>query len=234
MVGSLFLRSYERSERIYAAMQARGFEGEFRHLHSRPLRPAEYARARPGRRSRCARVRDRRPTSGWRPDERRPRRRHAPRARPRPRSRRTGMHDGHGTTAARPAPTPRRGGRSSTSTSATRTASRRSSGVDLAIAARREGRPRRAERRRQEHADAPPQRHPRAEPRHGPDRRDASSTARPSGAIRAEVGLVFQDPDDQLFSPTVFEDVAFGPLHMGVPEPTRSTTGSSGRWPPSG
>jgi cobalt transport protein ATP-binding subunit len=36
--------------------------------------------------------------------------------------------------------------------------------------------------------------------------------------IRAQVGLVFQDPDDQLFSPTVFEDVAFGPLHMGVPE----------------
>ncbi|MCA1569396.1 MAG: energy-coupling factor ABC transporter ATP-binding protein [Chloroflexi bacterium] len=35
--------------------------------------------------------------------------------------------------------------------------------------------------------------------------------------IRAEVGLVFQDPDDQLFSPTVFDDVAFGPLHMGVP-----------------
>jgi cobalt/nickel transport system permease protein len=43
MVGSLFLRSYERSERIYAAMQARGFEGEFRHLHGRPLRPAEVA-----------------------------------------------------------------------------------------------------------------------------------------------------------------------------------------------
>ena len=43
MVGSLFLRSYERSERIYAAMQARGFEGEFRHLHSRALRPVEYA-----------------------------------------------------------------------------------------------------------------------------------------------------------------------------------------------
>ena len=36
--------------------------------------------------------------------------------------------------------------------------------------------------------------------------------------IRARVGLVFQDPDDQLFSPTVFEDVAFGPLHMGVAE----------------
>jgi cobalt transport protein ATP-binding subunit len=38
------------------------------------------------------------------------------------------------------------------------------------------------------------------------------------GVIRAQVGLVFQDPDDQLFSPTVFEDVAFGPLHMGLPE----------------
>jgi cobalt/nickel transport system ATP-binding protein len=36
--------------------------------------------------------------------------------------------------------------------------------------------------------------------------------------IRAAVGLVFQNPDDQLFSPTVFEDVAFGPLHMGLPE----------------
>lgn len=34
--------------------------------------------------------------------------------------------------------------------------------------------------------------------------------------VRARVGLVFQNPDDQLFSPTVFEDVAFGPLHMGL------------------
>jgi len=38
------------------------------------------------------------------------------------------------------------------------------------------------------------------------------------GKVRAAVGLVFQDPDDQLFSPTVFEDVAFGPLHMGAAE----------------
>jgi cobalt/nickel transport system ATP-binding protein len=37
-------------------------------------------------------------------------------------------------------------------------------------------------------------------------------------SIRAMVGLVFQNPDDQLFSPSVFEDVAFGPLHMGLPE----------------
>lgn len=35
---------------------------------------------------------------------------------------------------------------------------------------------------------------------------------------RAAVGLVFQDPDDQLFSLTVFDDVAFGPTYMGLPE----------------
>lgn len=34
--------------------------------------------------------------------------------------------------------------------------------------------------------------------------------------IRSKVGLVFQDPDDQLFMPTVFEDVAFGPRNMGL------------------
>jgi len=36
--------------------------------------------------------------------------------------------------------------------------------------------------------------------------------------IRAQVGLVFENPDDQLFSPTVFDDVAFGPLYMGLPK----------------
>lgn len=35
--------------------------------------------------------------------------------------------------------------------------------------------------------------------------------------IRSKVGLVFQDPDDQLFMPTVFEDVAFGPRNQGLP-----------------
>jgi cobalt/nickel transport system ATP-binding protein len=35
------------------------------------------------------------------------------------------------------------------------------------------------------------------------------------GQIRAMVGVVFQNPDDQLFSPTVFDDVAFGPIHQG-------------------
>jgi len=36
--------------------------------------------------------------------------------------------------------------------------------------------------------------------------------------VRALVGFVFQDPDDQLFSTTVFDDVAFGPLYAGLPE----------------
>ena len=36
--------------------------------------------------------------------------------------------------------------------------------------------------------------------------------------VRSKVGLVFQNPDDQLFSPTVFDDVAFGPINMGYSE----------------
>ena len=36
--------------------------------------------------------------------------------------------------------------------------------------------------------------------------------------LRSKVGLVFQNPDDQLFSPTVFDDVAFGPINMGYAE----------------
>src|SRR4051794_6943408 len=39
--------------------------------------------------------------------------------------------------------------------------------------------------------------------------------ARNAPEVRRRVGLVFQDPDDQLFSPTVLEDVAFGPLNLG-------------------
>jgi cobalt/nickel transport system ATP-binding protein len=35
--------------------------------------------------------------------------------------------------------------------------------------------------------------------------------------IRRTVGTIFQDPDDQLFMPTVAEDVAFGPLNLGFP-----------------
>lgn len=33
--------------------------------------------------------------------------------------------------------------------------------------------------------------------------------------VRCRAGLVFQDPDDQLFCPTVAEDIAFGPLNLG-------------------
>jgi len=36
--------------------------------------------------------------------------------------------------------------------------------------------------------------------------------------VRARAGLVFQDPDDQLFCPSVLEDVAFGPLNLGYPQ----------------
>jgi cobalt/nickel transport system ATP-binding protein len=36
--------------------------------------------------------------------------------------------------------------------------------------------------------------------------------------IRKQVGLLFQDPNDQLFCPTVFEDIAFGPLNLSVPD----------------
>ena len=36
-------------------------------------------------------------------------------------------------------------------------------------------------------------------------------------AIRRKVGLVFQDSDEQLFMPSVLEDVAFGPMNLGLP-----------------
>ena len=36
--------------------------------------------------------------------------------------------------------------------------------------------------------------------------------------VRTKVGIVFQNPDDQLFAPTVQEDVAFGPLNMDLPQ----------------
>lgn len=34
--------------------------------------------------------------------------------------------------------------------------------------------------------------------------------------VRQKVGIVFQDPNDQLFAPTVNEDVAFGPMNLGL------------------
>ena len=46
---------------------------------------------------------------------------------------------------------------------------------------------------------------------------DCPLTPQTLATIRRAVGMVFQDPDDQLFMPTVFDDVAFGPLNMGLP-----------------
>ncbi|MEA3401935.1 MAG: ATP-binding cassette domain-containing protein [Armatimonadota bacterium] len=44
----------------------------------------------------------------------------------------------------------------------------------------------------------------------------------PSAELRATVGVVFEDPTDQLFMPTVLDDVCFGPLNMGLaPEEAR-------------
>jgi cobalt/nickel transport system ATP-binding protein len=60
-----------------------------------------------------------------------------------------------------------------------------------------------------------------------PDEPGADGTVRINGepvsranleAVRRQVGLVFQDPDDQLFCPTVNEDVAFGPQQLGLSE----------------
>jgi cobalt/nickel transport system ATP-binding protein len=49
--------------------------------------------------------------------------------------------------------------------------------------------------------------------------------------VRGKVGLVFQDPDDQLFSTTVFDDVAFGPLNLGYSEgEVRQRTGRALDW----
>jgi cobalt/nickel transport system ATP-binding protein len=46
--------------------------------------------------------------------------------------------------------------------------------------------------------------------------------------IRGRIGFLFQDSDDQLFCPTVIEDVAFGPLNMGQsPEEAKRTVAST-------
>ena len=48
------------------------------------------------------------------------------------------------------------------------------------------------------------------------------------GRLRAMVGLVFQSPEDQLFSPKVFDDVAFGPLYQGLlPEEVQARVGEA-------
>ena len=49
---------------------------------------------------------------------------------------------------------------------------------------------------------------------------DLAITGKTRREIRKKVGIVFQNPDDQLFMPTVFDDVAFGPLNLGMDEAT--------------
>ncbi|MCX5826101.1 MAG: ATP-binding cassette domain-containing protein [Deltaproteobacteria bacterium] len=47
---------------------------------------------------------------------------------------------------------------------------------------------------------------------------DLTLTGKTKREFRKKVGIVFQNPDDQLFMPTVFDDVAFGPLNLGMDE----------------
>lgn len=47
---------------------------------------------------------------------------------------------------------------------------------------------------------------------------DVPVTKKTLKIVRQSVGMVFQDPDDQLFMPTLEDDVAFGPRNMGLPE----------------
>lgn len=46
---------------------------------------------------------------------------------------------------------------------------------------------------------------------------DVPLTRKTAASVRRAVGMVFQNPDDQLFMPTVEDDVAFGPLNAGLP-----------------
>lgn len=46
---------------------------------------------------------------------------------------------------------------------------------------------------------------------------DFPITKRTLQTVRRTVGMVFQDPDDQLFMPTVYDDVSFGPINLGLP-----------------
>ena len=166
---ALFLRTYERAERVHLAMLARGWDQAMPRLDVLVFRRADalfLAGARPSLHRRRADGGMSCAVHATRPALRVPERRRRARRR-------------------RPARHARR--------------------------ARRRARP---QRRRQDDADAAPQRAAEA----------ASGELEVAGLdvgrddvrdLRARVGLVFQDPDDQLFMPTVREDVAFGPLNLG-------------------
>ena len=46
---------------------------------------------------------------------------------------------------------------------------------------------------------------------------DEDTTSKSFQKLRQKIGIVFQDPDDQLFNQTVIEDVAYGPKNLGLP-----------------
>ena len=173
--GTLFIRSYERGERVYLAMASRG-------LRRRRRGGAAHAHP-PGTGSSRSRSRSRSPHRRGRSMDLIDRGRSRPRDR-RPRVRVSGRSPG----AVR-----RRPDHSS----------------------RRASRAPRPERSREDDAGAPLQRRP---------RRGAGTVTvgglpvekRHLAEIRRRVGIVFQDPDDQLFMPTVRDDVAFGPTNFGV------------------
>jgi len=57
---------------------------------------------------------------------------------------------------------------------------------------------------------------------------DLEVTKKTEKLVRTKVGMVFQDPDDQIFSMTVREDVSFGPLNMGLsPEEVQARVDSA-------
>ena len=96
---------------------------------------------------------------------------------------------------------------------------------------RRSGGHRRCQRRGQVDAAAAPQRPAAAEPA-AACRVEGIALARASLAeVRRRVGYVFQDADDQLFMPTVQDDVAFGPMNQGLraDRGARARAGRAGR-----
>lgn len=49
---------------------------------------------------------------------------------------------------------------------------------------------------------------------------DIVLTPKTISQIRTKIGIVFQNPDDQLFLPTIYDDIAFGPRNLGIDEET--------------
>ncbi|MDO4466068.1 MAG: ABC transporter ATP-binding protein [Bacillota bacterium] len=49
---------------------------------------------------------------------------------------------------------------------------------------------------------------------------DVTLSSKTIQEIRKKIGIVFQNPDDQLFLPTIYDDIAFGPRNLGIDEKT--------------